>query len=146
MWEGYIRAGILVSMATDSSNILTKGKHEQTFFSETTIPRALMFLCVAMHSTPLYKSCQPCPWGPYRLRPRVSLPAIGLQWEIHEHFFSETTRPKASVFGMQHCYMELDISPAKHPIGHLMARIFLQLDKTLKKSSSLKPHGLVHLY
>ena len=22
-------------------------------------------LCVAMYSGPLYKSCQPCPWGPY---------------------------------------------------------------------------------
>ena len=114
MGEGYIRAGILVSMATYSSNRLTKGKDEQIFFNETTIPRALIFLCVAMHSTYLYKFCQPCPWGPYRLRPRASLPAIGLQWEIHEKIFSETTRPKASVFDMQHCNMELDISPAKH--------------------------------
>ena len=26
-------------------------------------------LCVAMYSGPLYKCCQPCPWGPYGLRP-----------------------------------------------------------------------------
>ena len=114
MGEGYIRAGILVSVATNSSNRITKGKHEHIFFSETTIPRALIFLCVAMHITPHCTSCQPCPWGPYRLRPRASLSAIGLQWEIHERIFSETARPKASVFCMQHCYIELDISPAKH--------------------------------
>ena len=140
-------------MARDSYNRLTKGKHEQIFFSETTIPRALIFLCVAMHSTPLYKSCQPRPWGPYRLCPKASLPAIGLQWEIDEKLFSETTKPKASVFGMQHCYMKLDISSAKHAHvaknGHIPVVITshnLTIRQNIKKSSSLKPHGPVHLY
>ena len=45
----------------------------------------------------------------------ASLSAIGLQWKIHEKtFFSETTTANASIFGMQNCYMELYINPAKH--------------------------------
>ena len=50
--------------------------------------------------------------------PGESLSAIGLQWKIHEKiFFSETTTAKASIFGMQHCYVELYINPAKHAPG-----------------------------
>ena len=48
----------------------------------------------------------------------ASLSAIGLQWKIHENiFFSEITIAKTSIFGMQHCYVELYINPAKHPPG-----------------------------
>ena len=31
--------------------------------------------------------------------------------------FSETTTAKTSIFGMQHCYVELYINPAKHAPG-----------------------------
>ena len=34
-----------------------------------------------------------------------------------EIFFSETTTAKASIFGMQHCYVKLYINPAKHTPG-----------------------------
>ena len=154
MGEGYIMfwARILVSMATHSSNKLTKGKHETILFLRNHNTQSFNILCVEMH-TPLYKSCQPCPWGPYRLRPRASLPAIGFQWEIHEKFFSETKRPKASVFGMQHCYMELKINPAKHahvarndPISVFISFHSLIIRQNIKKSSSQKPHGPEHLY
>ena len=81
----------------------------------------------------------------------ASLSAIGLQWKIHEKiFFSETTTAKASIFGIQHCYVELNINPAKHdprvrngPIpggGGSKAPLDLQLEKH-KKSSSPKPYG-----
>ena len=64
-------------------------------------------------------------------------------------FFSETTTAKASIFGMQHCYVELYINPAKHaprvkngptPVGSV-APLDLQLEKHKKKSSSPKPYG-----
>ena len=47
------------------------------------------------------------------------LSAIGLQWKIHEKIFCETTtaKAKASIFGIQHCYVELYINPAKHAPG-----------------------------
>ena len=48
----------------------------------------------------------------------ASLSAIGLQWKIHEKIFSEFTSAKASVFGMQHCYVEFYINPAK-PLSSL---------------------------
>ena len=45
-------------------------KHKKKIiFSKTTRPRAFNILCAAMYSGPLYKSCQLCPWGPYRPRP-----------------------------------------------------------------------------
>ena len=58
-----------------------------------------------------------CGPGDHRTGPTLgaSLSAIGLQWKIHEKiFFSETTTAEASIFGMQHCYVELYINPAKH--------------------------------
>ena len=42
-------------------------------------------LCGAMYSTPLYKSCQRCPWGPYRPRHRHVIIYHRLIMEIHVH-------------------------------------------------------------
>ena len=67
-----------------------------------------------MYSGSLYKSC--CGPGVHT-GPTLgaSLSAIGLHWKIHEKIFlSETTTAEASIFGMQHCYVELYINPAKH--------------------------------
>ena len=49
--------------------------------------QSFSILCVTTYKGPLYKSCQPCPWGPYRRRPGV---VMGKTKKI---FFSETTRP-----------------------------------------------------
>ena len=58
-------------------------------------------------------------------------------------FFSETTRPKACIFGMQQC---LEVLSANHiagvPNGHAPGAITshrLIVGKHKKKSSSLKP-------
>ena len=37
--------------------------------------------------------------------------------EIHDKFFSETTRPKACLFGTQDCEVELYINPDIHAPG-----------------------------
>ena len=62
-------------------------------------------------------------------------------------FLSETTTAKASIFGMQYCYVELYINPAKHAPevsngpapGGSIAPLDLQLGK--HKKSSPKPYG-----
>ena len=45
--------------------------------------------------------------------PRATLSVIVLKWEIN----SETTKPKALIFDMQHCYVELSVNHAKHSTG-----------------------------
>ena len=37
--------------------------------------------------------------------------------EMHDKIFSETARPKACIFGMQQCHVELYINPADHATG-----------------------------
>ena len=64
---GQIRT--LVSMATDSSHRLTMGKTKKNLLLRSHKAQSFHILYVAMYSGPLYKSCQPCPWGPYRPRP-----------------------------------------------------------------------------
>ena len=51
--------------------------------------------------------------GSIQTPPRATLSVIALKWEIN----SETTKPKASIFGMQHCYVELSVNHAKHSPG-----------------------------
>ena len=63
------RIGTLVSMATDSSHSLTMGKTYKNLLLRNHEAQSFHILCVAMSSGPLYKSCQPCPWGPYGPRP-----------------------------------------------------------------------------
>ena len=63
------RIGTLVSMATDSSHRLTMGKTKKKKLLRYHEAQSFHILCVAMSSGPLYKSCQPCPWGPYGPRP-----------------------------------------------------------------------------
>ena len=115
------RIGTLVSMATDSPHRLTMGKcpvvlyinpvnrapgvhtgpapwpswgkYNKNLLLRNHKSQTFHILCVAMYSGPLYKSCQPCPWGPYRPRPG------GVMGQnIKKILFSETTRPKAFIF------------------------------------------------
>ena len=51
--------------------------------------------------------------GSIQTPPRATLSVIALKWEIN----SETTEPKASIFGMQHCYVELSVNHEKHSPG-----------------------------
>ena len=44
-------------------------KHKKNLLLRNHKAQSFHILSVAMYSGPLYKSCQPCPWGPYRLRP-----------------------------------------------------------------------------
>ena len=78
----------------------------------------------------------------------ASLSAIGLQWKIHEKIFCETTTAKASIFGIQHCYVELYIILPSMPLGSeiappwgggSIAPLDLQLEKH-KKNLLLRNH------
>ena len=51
--------------------------------------------------------------GSIQTPPRATLSVIALKWEIN----SETTKPKASIFGMQHYCVELSVNHAKHTPG-----------------------------
>ena len=52
-----------------SSHRLTMGKHKKNLLLRNHKTQSFHILCVAMYSGPLYKSYQPCPWGPYGPRP-----------------------------------------------------------------------------
>ena len=62
----------LVSMATDSSHRLTMGETYKNRLLSNHKAKSFHIFCVAMSSGPLQKSCQPCPWGPYRPRQGAS--------------------------------------------------------------------------
>ena len=44
-------------------------KHKKNPLLRNHKAQSFHILFVAMYSSPLYKSCQPCPWGSYRPRP-----------------------------------------------------------------------------
>ena len=48
-----------------SSHRLTVGKTKENLLLRNHKAQSFHILFVAMYSGPLYKSCQPCPWGPY---------------------------------------------------------------------------------
>ena len=52
-----------------SSHRLTMGKHKKNLLLRNHKAQSFHILSVAMYSGRLYKSCQPCPWGPYGPRP-----------------------------------------------------------------------------
>ena len=74
--------------------------------------------------------------GSIQTPPRATLSIIALKWEIN----SETTKPKASIFGMQHCYVELSVNHAKHSPGakkgprSSLATLALQSEKKHKSN------------
>ena len=45
------------------------GKNKKNLLLQNHNAQSFHILFVAMYSVPLYKSCQPCPWGPYGPRP-----------------------------------------------------------------------------
>ena len=45
-------------------------KHKKNLLLRNHKAQSFHILFVAMYTVPLYKSCQPCPWGPYGPRPR----------------------------------------------------------------------------
>ena len=47
----------------------------------------------------------------------LSAECISLNGKYIKIFFTETTRSIASIFSMQHCYVELNINPANHAPG-----------------------------
>ena len=58
------------------------------------------------------------PLGSNLARPRWSIVSIDLQWDKSKKtFFSETTRPKASIFCMSQCLLVLIINCANHAPG-----------------------------
>ena len=65
--------------------------------------------------------------GSIQTPPRATLSVIALKWEIN----SETTKPKASIFGMQHCYVEHSPAAKKGPRNSL-ATFALQSEKNTK--------------
>ena len=44
-------------------------KHKKNLLLRNHKAQSFHILSVAIYSGPLYKSCQPCPWGPYGPRP-----------------------------------------------------------------------------
>ena len=152
---------LFINPATRASGVHTappQGRHgkniKKIFLLETTRPRAFIF-CVKQRIEVLFINHANCgPWVHTGTALGASLSAIGLQLKIHEKtFFLETTTAKASIFGMQHSYVELYINPAKHAPGvrngptlGVNNSLRLTIGKTKKKSSSLKPYGPELLY
>ena len=77
---------------------LYREQHEKIFFSETTKPRALIFGIWYVAST---QFIQIIVLGPKMAPPRGHMFYIGLYREQYEKIFlSETTWPRALIFGM----------------------------------------------
>ena len=56
-------------------------KHKKNLFLRNHKTQRFHILFVTMYSGPLYKSCQPCPWGPYG--PRLG-GGGGVSWAKHK--------------------------------------------------------------
>ena len=101
-----VKNGPAPGIISSHRHTMGKQKHKKICFSET-----FHILCVTKYSGPLYKSCQPCPWGPYGPRP-------GASWKKHKtNFFSETIRPRAFIFCVQQCIVVLYMNPANRISG-----------------------------
>ena len=79
---------------------LYREKHGKIFLSETIRHRTLIF-GMYHHLVDLYQVCLKMPQGAKMARPRGHMFYIGLYRENHEKIvLSETTRPRALIFGM----------------------------------------------
>ena len=130
-------------MSLESIRDPPRGRHgkniKKIFFSETTRPRAFILMC----SGPLYKSCQPCPWGQKMAPPRGSFAPIDMQWEKHKTNLLLQNH-KAQSFHILCVAMysgPLYKSCQPCPWGPYGPCPRVVMGKTLKKSSSPKPQG-----
>ena len=99
-----------------SSHRLKMGKTLKNLLLPNYMAQRYHILYVAMYSDPLYKFCLPCCWGPYRPCPGGIVFHRHIV-EIHDNIFSETAKPKACIFDMQQCHVELYINSANHVSG-----------------------------
>ena len=58
--------GQIRTLVSDSSQRLTMGNALKNLLLRNHMAQSFHTFSVAMYSGPLYKSCQLCPWGPYR--------------------------------------------------------------------------------
>ena len=99
--QGIINFHSLTMVKTLKKNLFLQNHKAQSFH----------IMCVAMYSTPLYKSCQQCPLGPYSPCPRDAIICHSVIIEVHEKiFFSEIAKAKAFIFAMQQCHVKLYVN------------------------------------
>ena len=82
----------------NSSHRLTIGKTYKNLLLQNHMAQSFHILCGAMYSTPLYKSCQRCPLGPYRPRPMHVIIYHRLILEKHEKIFFPATHDTKLVY------------------------------------------------
>ena len=72
-----------------------------------------------MYSNPLYKSCQPCPLGPFRPRPRgiIICHRLIMGNTLSTCKFSLVPQDTKLVYCIQQLYMELYINRVNHAPG-----------------------------
>ena len=114
------------------------GKNIKNLLLRNHKPQSFHILFVAMYSVPLYKSCQPCPWGPYRPRPG------GVMGKTLKNLLLQNHKAQSFHILLLAAYSgPLKILPTV-PLGSIRAPgggggvIFYE---NHKKSSSPKPYG-----
>ena len=105
----------------DSLHRPTIGKTKKIFFSETTRPTALIF-CMWQWLMVLYINCAShAPGVKFGHTPGVDSLHRLTMGKSKKNFFSETKRPRASIFCMQQCLVVPIIDCASHAPGSNLA-------------------------
>ena len=105
----------------DSLHRPTIGKTKKIFFSETTRPTALIF-CMWQWLMVLYINCAShAPGVKFGHAPGVDSLHRLTMGKTKKKFFSETKRPRASIFCMQQCLVVPIIDCASHAPGSNLA-------------------------
>ena len=105
----------------DSLHRPTIGKTKKIFFSETTRPTALIF-CMWQWLMVLYINCAShAPGVKFGHPPGVDSLHRLTMGKTKKNFFSETKRPRASIFCMQQCLVVPIIDCASHAPGSNLA-------------------------
>ena len=105
----------------DSLHRPTIGKTKKIFFSETTRPTALIF-CMWQWLMVLYINCAShAPGVKFGHAPGVDSLHRLTMGKTKKNFFSETKRPRASIFCMQQCLVVPIIDCASHAPGSNLA-------------------------
>ena len=105
----------------DSLHRPTIGKTKKIFFSETTRPTALIF-CMWQWLMALYINCAShAPGVKFGHAPGVDSLHRLTMGKTKKNFFSETKRPRASIFCMQQCLVVPIIDCASHAPGSNLA-------------------------
>ena len=122
--EGVISSHRLTMGKKIKKNLLLRNHKAQSFH----------ILSGAMYSVPLYKSCQPCPWGPYGACPGGVMGKTFKNLLLHNH------KAQSLYFVFKQCIVVLFINPANCAPGvHTGPAPGASQEK--HKKSSQKPYG-----